>query len=125
MNRRDLIKGLVATAAGILVPSAVAAEPERRIWALDRSMVTREPSRVFWHDDRIHGFIDKSWVGLTNDSFASFVSLTFKDGRRETIKMPFGQHRGEFTVEHEGVLTDVQVFSPTVGAMSSVFHRSK
>ena len=43
MNRRDFLKGLVATAAGVLVPASVAAEPERRIWALDRTMVEPEP----------------------------------------------------------------------------------
>lgn len=38
IDRRTFLKGLVATAAGVLVPGAVAAEPERRIWALDRTM---------------------------------------------------------------------------------------
>jgi hypothetical protein len=33
MNRRTLLKGLVATTAGLLIPEAVAVEPERRIWA--------------------------------------------------------------------------------------------
>jgi hypothetical protein len=39
MNRRTFFKGLAATAAGILVPGAVLAEPERRVWALDSTMV--------------------------------------------------------------------------------------
>jgi hypothetical protein len=38
LTRRDLLKGMAATAAGILLPERVAAEPERRIWALDRTM---------------------------------------------------------------------------------------
>ena len=32
MNRRDFIAGLTATAAGLLIP-------DRRIWALDRTMI--------------------------------------------------------------------------------------
>jgi hypothetical protein len=39
MDRRSFLKGLVATAAGVLVPGAVLAEPERRVWALDQTMV--------------------------------------------------------------------------------------
>jgi hypothetical protein len=39
MDRRAFLKGLVATAAGVLVPGQVLAEPERRVWALDRTMV--------------------------------------------------------------------------------------
>jgi hypothetical protein len=38
MDRRTFLKGLVATAAGVLVPGAVLAEPERRVWALDSTM---------------------------------------------------------------------------------------
>lgn len=40
LSRRTFLKGLVATAAGILVPAEVLAEPERRVWALDSTMVT-------------------------------------------------------------------------------------
>jgi hypothetical protein len=40
MDRRTFLKGLVATAAGVLVPGHVAAEPERRVWALDGTMVS-------------------------------------------------------------------------------------
>lgn len=42
-SRRTFLKGMVATAAGILVPIEVAAEPERRIWQLDQTMVTPQP----------------------------------------------------------------------------------
>jgi hypothetical protein len=41
LSRRTLLKGMVATAAGLLLPVDVAAEPERRIWALDQTMVGR------------------------------------------------------------------------------------
>lgn len=44
INRRTLFKGLVATAAGVLIPGEVAAEPDRRVWALDRTMI---PSGLF------------------------------------------------------------------------------
>ena len=39
MDRRSLLRGLVGTAAGVLVAPDVLAEPERRVWALDSSMV--------------------------------------------------------------------------------------
>jgi hypothetical protein len=39
LNRRTFLKGLVATTAGVIVPQQVMAEPERRIWALDSTMV--------------------------------------------------------------------------------------
>jgi hypothetical protein len=39
LNRRIFLKSLVVTAAGVLIPQHVAAEPERRVWALDRDML--------------------------------------------------------------------------------------
>lgn len=39
MNRRAFLKGVALTAGGILAPEAVAAEPERRIWAFPRNPV--------------------------------------------------------------------------------------
>lgn len=54
MNRRTFFKGLAATAAGVLIPEQVLAEPERRIWALDRTMVPlgrgKKESMTFWDD---------------------------------------------------------------------------
>lgn len=41
MNRRTFLKGLVATAAGVLVAPDVLAEPERRVFALDQTMLGR------------------------------------------------------------------------------------
>ena len=37
ISRRSLLKGLAATAAGVLIPGGY--DPERRIWALDQSMI--------------------------------------------------------------------------------------
>lgn len=37
ISRRSLLKGLAATAAGVLIPDGY--DPERRVWALDRSMI--------------------------------------------------------------------------------------
>lgn len=51
MNRRGFLTGLAATAAGLLVPGDVAAEPQRRVWALDQTMLTRGGG------ERIHGII--------------------------------------------------------------------
>ena len=39
MDRRSFLRGLVGTAAGVLVAPEVLAEPERRVWALDNTMV--------------------------------------------------------------------------------------
>ena len=41
MNRRTFLKGIAATAAGILIPDYAAAEPHRRVWALDRTMAQK------------------------------------------------------------------------------------
>jgi hypothetical protein len=41
MNRRNFLKGLAITAAGIAVPELILPpEPEKRFWALDRTMIT-------------------------------------------------------------------------------------
>jgi len=39
VNRRQLLGGFVASVAGLLIPEALAAEPERRVFALDRTML--------------------------------------------------------------------------------------
>jgi hypothetical protein len=51
MNRRTFLGGLVATAAGVLVSEEVLAEPERRIWALKKTMVAPEVPPHFFIDD--------------------------------------------------------------------------
>jgi hypothetical protein len=51
ISRRSFLGGLVATAAGVLVSDEVLAEPERRIWALDRTMVGSEVPPHFFIDD--------------------------------------------------------------------------
>jgi hypothetical protein len=55
VDRRTFLRGLVATAAGVLIPASVAAEPERRIWALDSTMVTPSTWSIW---------IDPSWKDL-------------------------------------------------------------
>ncbi len=54
MNRRAFLKGLTATAAGLLIPGQVLAEPERRIWALDSTMVQPYAWLDDYPDDEIH-----------------------------------------------------------------------
>ncbi len=39
LTRRSFLKFTVAGTAGLLLPEAVAAEPGRRVWALDRTML--------------------------------------------------------------------------------------
>lgn len=43
LDRRRFLRGLVGTAAGVLVAPEVLSEPDRRVFALDRTMVSRSP----------------------------------------------------------------------------------
>jgi hypothetical protein len=73
LSRRGFLKGLVGTAAGILVAPEILAEPERRVWALDGSMVRpyelRTPPIPDWisklepHDTPL---LDHIWVSDKN-----------------------------------------------------------
>lgn len=51
MNRRDLLKAFVAGTAGILIP-----DPERRVWALDRTMIAPKSMETGWLDASMSGF---------------------------------------------------------------------
>ena len=52
MNRRAFIAGLTATAAGLLIP-------DKRVWALDRTMIApRHPQ--WWYDVQAMG---QDWSG--------------------------------------------------------------
>ena len=44
MDRRAFLRGMVATAAGILVPGGY----EQRVWALDRTMLSGRGARLQW-----------------------------------------------------------------------------
>lgn len=46
MNRRALLGGMAATAAGLLVPEWAVAEPARKVWALDRTKVATRPASL-------------------------------------------------------------------------------
>jgi hypothetical protein len=70
MDRRTFLKGLVATAAGVLVPGHVAADPERRIWALDRTMVQ---SNLAWVPGT--GWIDTRSMGWADMQFQEFGKI--------------------------------------------------
>lgn len=50
MNRRDLFKAFGLGAAGLLLPKAVLAEPEKRFWSLDRTMIKTSTPATFWID---------------------------------------------------------------------------
>ena len=56
MDRRTLLKGLVATSAGLLLPPTLAenVEATRRYWALDRTMVLPRHGYEVWTLDRRH-----------------------------------------------------------------------
>jgi len=47
LSRRSFLKTLAVGATGLLVPADVAAEPARRVWALDRTMLGRS-SPDYW-----------------------------------------------------------------------------
>src|SRR5690349_10729236 len=52
MRRRSFLAGLVATAAGLLVPAVpTIIVPERRYWALDHGMVAVPDDRVWLRPD--------------------------------------------------------------------------
>jgi hypothetical protein len=70
VNRRTLLKGLVATAAGVLVSEEVLAEPERRIWALDQTMVQPRD----WHIRHV-----EDWVDMLNPHETPFLDLLQTD----------------------------------------------
>lgn len=70
MNRRDFLKrAFAATAAGVLVPTqvipALAAEPERRFWSLDRTMLQPERTVLVttWFDASMAPFTTTYTVG--------------------------------------------------------------
>lgn len=92
MNRRDFLKGLVATAAGVLVPGEVAAEPERRIWALDKTMFPNKMilgdhipvHRVFPEHERIEFYWAPAKIHLCDDSFVA-PGLTLRIGGQDYL----------------------------------------
>lgn len=95
LDRRTFLKGLVATAAGVLVPGHVAAEPERRIWALDRTMVA-SPTYTF----QTIG----DWLPIPKGSIMK-CDLTYEEGMRsfsnlfvaEVTRNPDGSYTHLFT----------------------------
>ena len=79
MNRRTFLSGLLATSAGVLVPQVVLAEPERRVWALDRSMIrtpwfdsTMGRTRFITAEDEGNGVLS-SWSGREIDMMSETV----------------------------------------------------
>lgn len=56
MDRRSFLRGLVGTAAGVLVAPEVLADPERRVWALDNTMVRPV------HDTSAHMRLLPEWI---------------------------------------------------------------
>lgn len=71
MNRRDFIAGLTATAAGLLIP-------ERRIWALDQTMIVPQVDGFGgpWSDVVAFGSMDN-----LGTSYANIIWYRYRDGR--------------------------------------------
>jgi hypothetical protein len=102
MDRRTFLKGLVATAAGVLVPGAVLAEPERRVWALDQTMAQPKGSLYAAIDP---GYLDGvAWLetGFTEMDFQQYnripVSMTWRaDAGYEHVEPFVLQSNGKYT----------------------------
>lgn len=101
IDRRTFLKGLVATAAGVLVPGAVLAEPERRVWALDRTMVAAERTvvHVQWDADPLR--------------WAYSVNFRYDDGYTDNVMVTAEElHRGEpIQIPRGGTLSGVDITS--------------
>lgn len=102
MNRRAFLAGLTATAAGLLVP-------ERKVWALDQTMIPRpfDHGAGPWIGDypwRISfdpGFPDSMVYWGLNRALATAVVLQTDDGRR----FQYNLHPGEsFVVPEDATL---------------------
>lgn len=62
MNRRDFLKGLVATAAGVLIPGDV--DPAKKIYALDSTMIPRgRGERAHWITLNEVAYPTTDWIG--------------------------------------------------------------
>ena len=104
VDRRTFLKGIVATAAGVLVPARVAAESERRIWELDRTMVIPAlPTEVQISTE----------IGWSSERLPTVLSLVM-NGERHSYKLPDGLHHHVITVTQDGLLTgyDIQTYTP-------------
>jgi hypothetical protein len=72
--------GLVATAAGLLVP-----DPVRRVWALDRTMLAPVPQWEAWHTTRSGSFMHAGFSGLSKVNLR--IVATMADGSVEEWPM--------------------------------------
>ena len=54
LSRRNLLRFAAAGVAGLLLPKEVAAEPDRRIFALDKTMIS--PTEKYWDYDPDPGY---------------------------------------------------------------------
>lgn len=95
MNRRGFLTGLAATAAGLLIPPDVAAEPERRVWALDSTMLATPKTCVWesgWFDASAP--LDKAFFSF-NGTYASAYEIWARfetsHGDERVIKMRPGE----------------------------------
>lgn len=110
MDRRSFLKGLVATAAGVLIPASVAAEPERRIWALNRSVLVRP---VPWSKEP---FMELTWDGMQNGLRVYAVVVNNPNGTVDRIPMePTGD--GTYVAHFRGQLDPMQPYRYSVAAL--------
>jgi hypothetical protein len=93
MDRRSFLKGLVATAAGVLVPSEVLAEPDRRVWALDRTMVAGNHLDTGWFDTGLrHGM----WLVEVRTGEERFIPIEGDGAGGGILYIPAGTWTGKY-----------------------------
>ena len=80
MNRRSFIKGTLGAAAGLFLPEyALAEQPERKVWALDRTMMPEQTLAMEWNPP-IHP-IGQEWARhIVRDTFLHEVSYNPSTG---------------------------------------------
>jgi hypothetical protein len=81
MNRRNFLKALTVTAAGIAVPELIV--PEKRFWALDRTMLGREYIETGWFDGSFEPITRypkmlESWVEWQSSDGCEYPSPSFR-----------------------------------------------
>lgn len=101
MDRRAFLKGAAATVAGaFIVPEVIV--PERRVWALDRTMVRGETfEEMVWRESlRIRKDIENAMIyGTTNeDEIARVVALSIEG---EFGSFLVGPQRGPYYTYYE------------------------
>lgn len=90
LSRRTLLKGLAATATGLLLPADVAAEPERRVWAFPTNPLGGRGARATFTMTDEAGFLETGWFDSSLPSLdkhftGGTFTLTFNGQEPNTL----------------------------------------